>query len=682
MIKSYFSSNTLSKEISLLCPVRILVLISCAALAGCNTVDEVPFDRTYPIILTNDMGTHDVFQAEFALALASRGDIHLLGIVAEKLWRGEKISNDFENDAYADLCEMAERSGMKNIPPVKLGFLFGKTWTLDRPDNGLIEDTAPIETPGAAFILEKVLNNPTGKPVVIATGGQVTSIASAYLMAARKGDAKAFTEGVIIAGNLINPKKSGVPIGYFNFYTDPWAGYIVLKRLVNVVAVHSDKMTGTAERPQMRESMPDSELARFMLDKDLTNEWLPGNWVADADGLYLALFPKKGLFFGSGKRMSVTDNWMQKWDTPWFPTGMVESPVIRNDSRGNIIVVYPDWCSRKVRNAFLEAVSDSKTYLGVVVQQSPFHGRPALLNGRLEVEAFDLGQEGIAYHDEAFSESKPYSAAKLRQLERPDLEPSTDPRGGDLQLAYLGSSEWLEYTVAAPESGLYNVNARVSSVAEGHFLLEFRHPETDLVVKKSDPVVVPPTGGFDRWLDVPVHGVELNAGTYVMRFVHTGELARFEVEDLKCEATEPLETVYDIKASKKRGHRMKASIQGASVNYLVPTSRGWFRVIVGYRAGEDQGWMQLKIEDTLQRNPSGRKYILDQYIWRPEWRTFEFGIVEFDSEGTRTFTVEVPEKNKLSSGYNLVLDYLELQPEGPFKINYFDFIPPSGEKSQ
>jgi len=71
---------------------------------------------------------------------------------------------------------------------------------------------------------------------------------------------------------------------------------------------------------------------------------------------------------------------------------------------------------------------------------TPFRGVPIRLPGTIEVEDFDDGGEGIAYHDLTPSnEGGAYRATDV------DLQPTSDA-GGGYNLGWVNAGEWLTYT--------------------------------------------------------------------------------------------------------------------------------------------------------------------------------------------------------------------------------------------
>jgi beta-glucanase (GH16 family) len=144
--------------------------------------------------------------------------------------------------------------------------------------------------------------------------------------------------------------------------------------------------------------------------------------------------------------------------------------------------------------------------------QAPYHGSPFILPMRIEVEDYDLGGEGVAYHDTDSGNT----GSQYRTSEGVDIETCTDS-GGGYNAGWIMTNEWLEYTVFAVEAGEYTIETRVASNHQGGvFHLEFNG------VDLSGDIVVPVTGGWQTWTTVSAT-VPLDTGLYTMRYVTTLE---------------------------------------------------------------------------------------------------------------------------------------------------------------
>ena len=136
--------------------------------------------------------------------------------------------------------------------------------------------------------------------------------------------------------------------------------------------------------------------------------------------------------------------------------------------------------------------------------RSSFGGVPAPIPGVVEAEHFDIGGEGITYHDiDIVNQGQIF-----RTSEGVDVLSVTP---GSFAIGYLATGEWLEYTVDVAESGLYDVTTHVSSVdGTGFFQLFIGDAWTTRLQ-------VPATGAWD--VTAPVRAtMDLTAGVQILRF--------------------------------------------------------------------------------------------------------------------------------------------------------------------
>lgn len=137
---------------------------------------------------------------------------------------------------------------------------------------------------------------------------------------------------------------------------------------------------------------------------------------------------------------------------------------------------------------------------------SPFGGTPFPMPGRVEAENYDIGGEGVAYHDTTAG-----NASGVYRHDDVDLQ--TTPTGG-YKVKSAVAGEWLKYTVDVQTAGTYSIDVRASSVgAGGTFHVEVNG------VNKTGTLTVPNTGGWDVWNTVTKSSVSLSAGEQVIRLV-------------------------------------------------------------------------------------------------------------------------------------------------------------------
>jgi hypothetical protein len=136
----------------------------------------------------------------------------------------------------------------------------------------------------------------------------------------------------------------------------------------------------------------------------------------------------------------------------------------------------------KMRIAGLEFKKQGTPYQG-----EPFHG-PHLIPGVLEAEDFDLGGEGLAYHDTESATANAYR-------ENAGVKFDINYGGTDVtNVAGINAGEWLRYTVNVEDPGLYNIDCYVASTGtEGRFRLLMNGVDEIAVLQ------APNTGGWSNW---------------------------------------------------------------------------------------------------------------------------------------------------------------------------------------
>ena len=141
----------------------------------------------------------------------------------------------------------------------------------------------------------------------------------------------------------------------------------------------------------------------------------------------------------------------------------------------------------------------------MVLASTPYTGSPVMLPGSIPAVNYDLGGEGVAYHD---VDAKNIGLA-FRPSEGVDIEPAN---GGGYDVYWMVAGEWLEYTVQVPDSGTYDIVPLVSTVPGfGWFRIVVNNADV------SGKRAVLNTGGWQLWKEIPVTNVTLKSGTQVLR---------------------------------------------------------------------------------------------------------------------------------------------------------------------
>lgn len=171
-----------------------------------------------------------------------------------------------------------------------------------------------------------------------------------------------------------------------------------------------------------------------------------------------------------------------------------------------------NWISssaRRRRKAAMAAASaleilESRRLLSGAVVSSPFHGVSFTPGQLIAAEDFDLGGQGVAYHDT--------TPGNLGGTYRPGESVDIEAGGTDWVVASTTQGDWLNYTVSIPTAGTYTVEARVAIPSRGTRI----HFSFDGTVN-SPTVVLPNTKGWDEWQTVTSAPMNLSAGTHVLR---------------------------------------------------------------------------------------------------------------------------------------------------------------------
>lgn len=100
--------------------------------------------------------------------------------------------------------------------------------------------------------------------------------------------------------------------------------------------------------------------------------------------------------------------------------------------------------------------------------QSPYGGLTRTIPGTIQAEDYDVGGEGISYHD-----TTPGNICYYAAYRTDDVDVENSPLSGStVNVGYIDTGEWLEYTVDINQSGYYDVAARVAPPTGGGFSME------------------------------------------------------------------------------------------------------------------------------------------------------------------------------------------------------------------
>jgi hypothetical protein len=220
---------------------------------------RLPVDARNPILLVND-GAMDNWQGEYAVLLANGGGPPLAGIVVNPSKSWPRLEDNVVG--WRELVTAARASGLRNIPDP----MASVATPLVRPANGVIEDTAPNRSEGAALIVGVSKRLALSyRPLVVVTGGALTDVADAYLID------RSVVDRVVVVSSLGLLNAAGGNMGIPNGDEDPWADTIVASRFryIQVSAFYDQVMDVTASTVA---DLPDNALGARIAAKQ------PGLW--------------------------------------------------------------------------------------------------------------------------------------------------------------------------------------------------------------------------------------------------------------------------------------------------------------------------------------------------------------------------------------------------------------------
>lgn len=162
----------------------------------------------------------------------------------------------------------------------------------------------------------------------------------------------------------------------------------------------------------------------------------------------------------------------------------------------------------------LNLSSTDSIAISILGNGTPYTGIPFNIPGKIQAEFYDLGGEGVAYHDnDAVNWGVPF-----RGSEGVDIEASNDP-GGGYDIGWIEDGEWVEYTVLVAQDGNYTIAPVIASVPGGG-KIHFEFNGVDL----TGEINVPVTGGWQFWQEISIPPVYLTAGEHIMHVgFHNGQ---------------------------------------------------------------------------------------------------------------------------------------------------------------
>ena len=159
---------------------------------------------------------------------------------------------------------------------------------------------------------------------------------------------------------------------------------------------------------------------------------------------------------------------------------------------------------------------NSLTFTSASSGEAPFGGTPAPIPGTIQIENYDLGGEGVAFHD-----SDTVNSGGQYRTDAVDIE-ATGDTGGGFDVGWTNAGEWLKYTVNVATAGTRTVSFRVAAMAAVGTTAGRFHIQTPAGTNLTGTINVPETGGWQTYTTVTA-SITLPAGQQILElFEETG----------------------------------------------------------------------------------------------------------------------------------------------------------------
>lgn len=193
----------------------------------------------------------------------------------------------------------------------------------------------------------------------------------------------------------------------------------------------------------------------------------------------------------------------------------------------NVTVTYntPGTYEAKLVVKYIDNTVETKVF-SIMVQglptPQPFNGTPITLEGTIEAENYDLGGEGVGYHDtEEENLAVTAGSAVYRNDDGIDIEVGSSVTN----IGYTNNGEWANYTVDVAADGNYDFQFMVASgnTSGGSSIkLQWVNQSTGITTNLGETGNFANTGGWSVYTGKVISNVPLTAGSHTLRFLFTG----------------------------------------------------------------------------------------------------------------------------------------------------------------
>jgi hypothetical protein len=131
---------------------------------------------------------------------------------------------------------------------------------------------------------------------------------------------------------------------------------------------------------------------------------------------------------------------------------------------------------------------------------------------------YDLGRSGYAYHDKdsanyrvSTGTNEVWNKGRAYRNDGVDISICSDSLSNGFYVSHIEEGEWMQYTIQVKKAGVYNIGIRTAAKdSVGQLQLSVSD-------KAQYPVLLPATGGEQKWVTTLVKNVPLSKGSNTLR---------------------------------------------------------------------------------------------------------------------------------------------------------------------
>ncbi|MGS2738194.1 carbohydrate-binding protein [Sinomicrobium sp. M5D2P17] len=226
---------------------------------------------------------------------------------------------------------------------------------------------------------------------------------------------------------------------------------------------------------------------------------------------------------GFGESVRFTSTSTKALTTNWtFPGG---SPATSINPEVTVTYTTPGTFEAQLIVKYIDNTIDTRTFTITVrgiAEPLPFEGAPVDIEGTIEAENFDLGGEGVGYHD---TEEENLAVAAGSPVYRDDKGIDIEVDEMVTNIGYTNEGEWMNYTVNVLETGNYDFEFMVASGSEAggnSIKLQLMDQDTGTVTELGETGDFENTGGWSVYTGITISEVSLSEGLHTLRVYFTG----------------------------------------------------------------------------------------------------------------------------------------------------------------